>query len=333
MKNLFAVAGCLTVYLLMGHLTQAQERFNLSKRGVVKEITLKLPNSTVAQTLKVEEIDGLAILEGDIILGSMVEFQGNNAVAVSGNNYRWPNSTIPYVITSGHAKTSDIQWAIDHVASKTNLCLVPRTNQTDYIQFVSGGGCSSYVGKQGGRQDIVISTGCSKGSIAHEIIHAAGLWHEQSREDRDSYITINWANIEDGKSHNFDKHVSDGTDIGTYDYGSIMHYGATAFSKNGQPTISIKMPPGTSSTVIGQRTAMSTKDVSAINSLYGSGPCKAPKFTNLGGILTNRPTIVSWGPNRLDIFARGTDGAVYHKWWNGNKWGGWESLGGAIPEN
>ncbi|MEO7523866.1 MAG: hypothetical protein ABIT58_07210 [Ferruginibacter sp.] len=39
-------------------------------------------------------------------------------------------------------------------------------------------------------------------------------------------------------------------------------------------TISIKMPPGTSTTVIGQRTAMSAKDISAINSMYKPGPCK-----------------------------------------------------------
>ena len=41
-------------------------------------------------------------------------------------------------------------------------------------------------------------------------------------------------------------------------------------------------------------------------------------------------TAASWGPNRLDILARGLDGAMWHKWWDGNQWGGWESLGGQI---
>lgn len=252
---------------------QTQELFKPEAARVQREFTTRIPMANKAQKIKVDVVDNLVILEGDIILGPLVSFEGSDAVAIDGASYRWPNSTIPYVISSGHPKKADIEWAISHVQSTTNLCLVPRTTQSDYIQFISGSGCASYVGKQGGRQDIVIGS-CSKGSIAHEILHAAGLWHEQSREDRDNYITINWANIQDGKSHNFNKHVSDGTDIGTYDYGSIMHYGKTAFSKNGNNTINIKVPPGTATTTIGQRDGLSAKDKAAINKLYNPGPCK-----------------------------------------------------------
>ena len=39
---------------------------------------------------------------------------------------------------------------------------------------------------------------------------------------------------------------------------------------------------------------------------------------------------VSWGPNRLDVFVKGTDNALHHKWWNGSSWGGFESLGGVL---
>ena len=28
------------------------------------------------------------------------------------------------------------------------------------------------------------------------------------------------------------------------------------------------------------------------------------------------------------MFARGTDNACWHRWWDGARWGGWESLGG-----
>ena len=41
---------------------------------------------------------------------------------------------------------------------------------------------------------------------------------------------------------------------------------------------------------------------------------------------------MSWGPNRIDCFARGTNLAMFHRWWDGSAWGGWENLGGIILE-
>lgn len=263
----------IVAFLFTGQIAKAQELYKRGATGVSREFMFTLPMSNKAQKINVEVIDNFVIYEGDIILGPLVSFEGEGAVAISAASYRWPNSTIPYVISAGHPQTTEINWAINHVNANTNLCLVPRTNQADYIQFISASGCASYVGRQGGRQDITIG-GCSQGSVAHEILHAAGLWHEQSREDRDNFIIIRWANITAGREHNFDKHVADGTDIGTYDYGSIMHYGKTAFSKNGNNTIDIKIPPGTAATVIGQRNGISTKDKQAINQLYNQGPCK-----------------------------------------------------------
>ena len=40
--------------------------------------------------------------------------------------------------------------------------------------------------------------------------------------------------------------------------------------------------------------------------------------------------VSSWAPNRLDTFVRGTDDALWHKWWDGASWSGWESLGGVL---
>ncbi len=46
-----------------------------------------------------------------------------------------------------------------------------------------------------------------------------------------------------------------------------------------------------------------------------------------GITFTLAPAAVSWGPNRIDVFGRGSDGAIYHNYWNGS-WHTFESLGG-----
>ena len=71
------------------------------------------------------------------------------------------------------------------------------------------------------------------GIVMHELMHAAGFWHEQSRADRDDYITINWSNIRKGMEYNFLKYDLRKIDhLGAkYDTCSVMHYGAYAFAK------------------------------------------------------------------------------------------------------
>ena len=59
--------------------------------------------------------------------------------------------------------------------------------------------CYSHIGRQGGRQEVSIGRGCeSKATTIHEIMHAIGFYHEQSRRDRDQYVTVNYHNIVKG---------------------------------------------------------------------------------------------------------------------------------------
>src|SRR6266487_3707025 len=64
-------------------------------------------------------------------------------------------------------------------------------------------------------------------------------------------------------------------------------------------------------------------------------------WESLGGILTGAISVVPQAnpgfqgiqtdPQKsLDLFVTGTDNAVWHKWWDGASWGGWESLGGSV---
>ena len=61
--------------------------------------------------------------------------------------------------------------------------------------------CWCEVGKVRGRKTwLSIGNGCEyKHVMTHELGHAIGFWHEQSRPDRDSYLKINWENILDSK--------------------------------------------------------------------------------------------------------------------------------------
>ncbi|KHN72054.1 Zinc metalloproteinase nas-34, partial [Toxocara canis] len=88
--------------------------------------------------------------------------------------------------------------------------------------------CYSNIGRYPfGAQQISIGSGCtSLGTVAHEIGHALGFFHEQSRYDRDDYVRILGENIEAGYSNQFTKRSSNIIETYgvPYDFGSVMHY-------------------------------------------------------------------------------------------------------------
>ncbi len=55
-------------------------------------------------------------------------------------------------------------------------------------------------------------------------------------------------------------------------------------------------------------------------------------WQNLGGNLASPPAAVSWGNNRVDVFAVWGDRTLRHTWWDGTLWNEWESLGGDYAE-
>jgi hypothetical protein len=216
--------------------------------------------------VKFTDIDGQAFYEGDIVLGDTDTVRGVDdpaplGIGIIGEEYRWPTATIPYVTED--LLRPRVEAAITHWQQHTPFRFVERTNEKDYLSFKRLNGCWSQVGRRGGEQVISLGTGCGVGAAVHEIGHSLGLWHEQSRRDRDDYIEIVWENIDPNQQHNFDKHVQDGEDLGEYDYGSIMHYPATAFSVNGQTTIRVK-----GGAPIGQRNGLSAGDIAAIKMMY-----------------------------------------------------------------
>ncbi|XP_033840205.1 high choriolytic enzyme 1-like [Periophthalmus magnuspinnatus] len=95
--------------------------------------------------------------------------------------------------------------------------------------------------------------------ISTRILSAAS--HTQ---ERGQYIRINWANMNPAMAYNFYRSDTNNLNM-PYDYGSIMHYGRTAFSNNGRETLT---PLSSSPVNIGQRQALSSWDIKRINLLY-----------------------------------------------------------------
>ncbi|XP_069105764.1 zinc metalloproteinase nas-4-like [Argopecten irradians] len=257
---------------------------------------------------------GTVVFQGDIVLkygdlnGALVPEESVNDVTLrrkkrkttSDGTKGWPRGEILIAFDSNAQfilsdtliapmQRQEFQESLNSWQQKT--CVRFRTPTINDIHqgrsfvFVQNGrGCSSPLGMNPMRQTgmfkyqpLTLAPNCRKKRIImHEVGHALGLIHEQSRYDRDRYVLIQWNNVDISMRHNFQQFTHQVTDNrGTdYDYQSLMHYGPKAFSTNGNPTLQTVDPSYQDR--IGAYTEISQLDAEAINNMYN---CRAPMQT------------------------------------------------------
>jgi hypothetical protein len=255
-----------------------------------------------------EAMQGLAVFEGDIVLGTVEEARSDilagpmleqsmkiMGVGLRDGTKRWPDGKIPFCIASGFSDDQEtrIRAAISHwteklegvihwheQASQDGKCSAEgKASRVRFVPYESG--CIAEPGRHSSReQSIWLSDRCSFGSIVHEMGHTVGLWHEQGREDRDKHVKIVLENVAPTDRHNFTQLLSRGIDLGDYDYGSIMHYPANAFVMPGRSVSIVARRDLPQGVFMGQRDALSTADVAAVRKLYGQLPLKVPPVSN-----------------------------------------------------
>ena len=225
------------------------------------------------KTVDFKVVGNLAIAFGDVILGEVKNGQpGQQGEHTPKAVQLWKSATIPYGFHKDLKRVERVEEVIQYFNASTPIRFVPYQGQKDALFFVPfEENCASYLGMKGGHQPIMLSDKCEFKEIAHEIMHALGFVHEQSRPVRDRWVEILWDNIQEGFEAQFsivpgELVESYGGSPFVFDYDSIMLYLPNAFAK--QPQLET-MNSLTNTPIPSMKKELSRLDIDRLYHLYG----------------------------------------------------------------
>lgn len=258
---------------------------------------------------------GKAVYQGDILLDHVEESPNgpeSQSLGVAYGQYLWPKVgnvyQVPYVIDPSSGDMANLNTAISQFNSTFTgvIQFVAYTNQTDYVNFDFdpdnlSGSCEAYEGRVGGEQTVGGSGTCTAVTIMHEMGHTVGVWHEQTRPDRNTYVNVNYNAVIKGSRSNFDQLLDNDQVLTPYDYASVMEYPAFSFSRNGEPCIE-SIPAGIP---LSNQNGYSASDIDGIDRLYGTIPTAVTVTSNPpglqvvvdGGAPVTTPQTYAWALN------------------------------------
>jgi len=227
--------------------------------------------------------------------------------------YRWPERVLTYEFHSSISfdNRNKIKNALQGLEDKLDSCVkFSEANSGPRVVIFDDTNCYSVVGYQHRVQGLSLgSRGCmSNSTIEHEFLHALGVWHTQSRTDRDSYVKILEDNIRPDRLNNFeiaDKNEASEFDL-PYDYYSVMHYGAYDFSnhKPDEPwKITIETLDETKQEIIGTADGVSEGDIKLLKKMY-----KCDEATATTSTTTTTTTTTTNATTTTKITTTGTTG-------------------------
>ncbi|XP_026316316.1 astacin-like metalloprotease toxin 2 [Hyposmocoma kahamanoa] len=250
--------------------------------------------------------------QGDIVLTEediedmVAAFAGDDVTprnGIASGNRLWPGRNVIFQF-AGHSANgqNQIRGVMTMYHDRTCVRFVQRGSQNDFVRITDqNNGCYAHVGyyQNMGAHTHNLGNGCMHTTIIfHEFGHNVGFNHMHQAQVRNDWVTINLHNVQSGMQHNFNlvpSHYSNMLGL-PYEYASNQHYGPTAFSSNGQPTIVARQAGGNQ---MGQSSFITNWDYQRINRLYN---CPGAWSTEVNMEDANAPVEI---PSDEELIERG----------------------------